>query len=69
MLQLRIIAYDTSYPNNPTTATLTIPVTRNVNTPEFTKTSYSAQILENSRVGFSVLEVSAKDKDKVHFDI
>lgn len=64
-LQLRVTVYDTGNPEKSATAAVRIPVTRNVNAPKFSKTTYQATINENLEVGISILQVTATDDDRV----
>ncbi|XP_078316513.1 protocadherin Fat 4-like isoform X2 [Crassostrea virginica] len=59
---LRITAHDTRYPNNRATATVTISVTRNLNSPRFIGI-YSETILDGVPLGYQVLQVNATDDD------
>lgn len=63
-LQLRLTAHDTRYPNNRATATVTISVTRNLNSPRFIGI-YSETILDSVPLGYQVLQVNATDDDNV----
>lgn len=62
--QLRLTAHDTRYPNNRATATVTISVTRNLNSPRFIGI-YSETILDSVPLGYQVLQVNATDDDNV----
>lgn len=62
---MRVVAFDTEYPDQPSTATVPIKVTRNQNAPRFSNSEYSKSLAENHRLGSSVLQVTATDSDKV----
>ena len=63
--KLRVTVHDTGNPEKVSTSTVRIPVTRNVNSPKFSRGSYEAVINENALVGKSIVQVSATDADKV----
>ena len=65
LLQIRIIAYDSAYPDQVTTATIPIEVTRNQYAPIFSRAEYEKSITENHQLGSSVVQLTATDKDKV----
>lgn len=67
-LQLRLTAHDTRYPNNRATATVTVQVTRNVNSPVFFPPSYSRTILDTVPLGYQVVQVNATDGDNVSME-
>lgn len=48
-------------------ATVNITVTRNENGPVFTSSIYEQTIVDTTPVGNSVLQVTASDRDQVHF--
>lgn len=48
-------------------ATVNITVTRNENGPVFTSSFYEQTIVDTTPVGNSVLQVTASDRDQVHF--
>ena len=58
-------AYDTAYPDQLSTATVPIQVTRNEFAPIFSSAEYHVSLAENHRLGSSVLTVSAADDDQV----
>ncbi|KAK3089813.1 hypothetical protein FSP39_006721 [Pinctada imbricata] len=60
---LRLIAYDSVYPNIQTTATATINVNRNPNGPQFTSVDYRQTISEDHALGSAVIDVNATDAD------
>nr|XP_034314273.1 protocadherin-like wing polarity protein stan [Crassostrea gigas] len=60
---LRLTAHDTRYPNNRANATVTIQVTRNLNSPVFSPPSYSRTILDTVPLGYQVVQVNATDGD------
>ena len=60
--------YDTAYPDQPSTATVPIQVTRNANAPIFSKAEYDVTLAENHRLGSSVAQVSASDDDGVSYN-
>lgn len=67
-LQLRLTAHDTRYPNNRANATVTIQVTRNLNSPVFSPPSYSRTILDTVPLGYQVVQVNATDGDNVSIE-
>ena len=60
-----MIAYDTAYPDQVTTATVPVQVTRNANAPIFSRPEYRVTLAENHRLGSSVLSLTGTDDDKV----
>ncbi len=62
---VRVIAYDTSYPDQVSTVTVPIQVTRNERAPIFSQPEYRTSIAENHRLGSSVLQLIATDDDNV----
>ncbi len=64
-----MVAYDSIYPENEATATVTVSVTRNPNAPSFRSDNYQATIDEKFGLGSSVLEVLADDLDEVSWEI
>ncbi|XP_062579030.1 protocadherin Fat 3-like [Saccostrea cucullata] len=60
---LVVIAYDTQYPTDRATATVTIVVNRNPNPPAFTQSIYSVQVAESLPLGSNITQVSASDAD------
>ena len=67
--QVRIIAYDTAYTDQVTTAVVPIQVTRNEYAPIFSRPEYRLSLAENHRLGSSVIQMSATDADKVEYMI
>ena len=65
VFQLRVTVHDSGKPEKTATTTVRVPMTRNVNTPKFSKTSYGATFNENIPVGSSILQVAATDADGV----
>ena len=63
--QLRIIAYDSSNPNQKATALVSISVTRNENGPVFAKRTYRVDATESMELGARIVQVNATDKDGV----
>jgi len=61
-----VIAYDNAYPDQVSTATVTVEVTRNQYAPIFMQPEFQDKITENHRLGTSVLQVKAEDRDQVH---
>lgn len=57
--------HDSAYPDQPSTATVPIQVTRNENAPIFATADYNVNLAENHRLGSSVVQVSASDDDGV----
>lgn len=66
--QLRLTAHDTRYPNNRATASVTVHVTRNLNSPVFSPPSYSRTILDTVPLGYQVVQVNATDGDNVSIE-
>ena len=61
---LRLVAFDTAYPDQTSTATLEVRVTRNEAAPLFPDSEeYAVEIAENHQLGSSVLQVRANDAD------
>ena len=59
-------AYDVSYPEQTSTATVAIEVSRNDAAPIFSSdTDYNTEIAENHQLGSSVLQLQAEDLDEV----
>ncbi|KAH3862858.1 hypothetical protein DPMN_025833 [Dreissena polymorpha] len=68
MFQFEIIAYDSFYPNDVATATVTINVDRNPSTPRFIDpdgNAYRRVIDETRRLGSIILNINATDDDGV----
>lgn len=61
---VRVQAYDSAYPNNPTVCVVTINVIRNPSSPIFIG-NYEQTINENYPVGDVILTVTARDADLV----
>lgn len=61
---VRVEAYDSAYPSNPTVCTVTINVIRNPSSPIFIG-NYETTINENYPVGDVILTVTARDADLV----
>jgi hypothetical protein len=61
---LRVQAYDSAYPGNPTVCTVTINVIRNPSSPIFLG-NYETTINENFPLGDAILTVTARDADLV----
>ena len=66
---LKLIAYDTIYPNIQATATATINVNRNPNPPIFNPSTYRVTLSENHALGSAVVDVNATDADLVKITI
>ena len=66
---LKVISYDSVYPQNRASATVSVSVIRNANEPKFEKSSYTKTISEDFELGVSVIDVKATDADGVscHF--
>lgn len=62
---VKLIAYDTVYPNIQATATATINVNRNPNPPIFNPSTYRVTLSENHALGSAVVDVNATDADFV----
>lgn len=61
-----VIAYDTQYPADRATATVTFNVNRNPNSPVFTQSgSYRVTVPESLPLGSNVTQVLATDADNV----
>ena len=60
---VKLLAYDTFYPNMFGTATATIFVNRNPNPPVFTVPNYRVVISESSPLGLMVVDTNATDAD------
>ena len=65
LFQIEVVAYDTAYTDQVTTATVPIMVSRNAWAPVFSQPEYSISITENHRLGTSVLQLTATDDDQV----
>ena len=63
--QLKVIAFDSIYPDNQATGTVSIKVERNPNTPAFPTAAYAVTVDEKLPLGASVIKVRATDSDKV----
>ena len=63
---LKLLAFDTFYPNNYGTATATIFVNRNPNPPIFSLPNYRVTIAETSPLGMMVVDTNATDADLDH---
>ena len=63
--QLKLIAYDTTYPENQATATITVDVLRNPNAPSFPDSRYEITVDERTDLGVSVFQAQAYDADEV----
>lgn len=63
ILQLPVIAYDSAYPNDQATATVTINVNRNLYSPVFTEAQYIANVYDNTGLGVVIKQVNATDRD------
>ena len=60
-----MIAYDSAYPDQVSTATVPVEVTRNQYPPIFSRPEYEKSITENHGLGSSVIKLVATDRDKV----
>lgn len=69
--QFEIIAYDSFYPNDRATATVTVNVNRNPDAPRFANNelNYRISIDETQKVGTTVLDINATDTDGVSYKI
>lgn len=66
VFQLKLIAYDSVYPNQQATSTVIVRVTRNDNGPVFKPAAtYEKTVVGTFGVGEVILTVSAEDKDSV----
>lgn len=61
---MKVICYDTAYPDQVSTAVVPIQVTRNERAPIFSKPEYRVSITESHRLGSSVIQLTATDDDK-----
>ncbi|XP_074647697.1 cadherin EGF LAG seven-pass G-type receptor 2-like [Tubulanus polymorphus] len=61
--KLLVSTYDSSYPNNPTTCTVLVTVTRNTGGPQYTKNIFEITIPETQPLKSYLLNVSATDPD------
>ena len=59
-----MIAFDTIYPDNQVTGTVSIKVGRNPSPPVFTQDNYEVTVDEKLPLGASVAKMSATDADK-----
>ena len=59
------MVYDTTYPDNVGSGTVTITVQRNPNAPQFQGDNYQRTIDEKIGLGASVLQLAARDQDGV----
>ncbi|GFS23625.1 protocadherin Fat 4, partial [Elysia marginata] len=69
---LRVIAYDSRYPNNQATATVTVRMARNPSDPDFTAPSYFTTVKETIPEGtiiFSNINATDADGDPLRFSI
>lgn len=64
---LRLLAYDNAYPSTFGTATVTININRNPNSPRFLNTQCRGSIPEETTVGTIVFNATAVDDDGVSF--
>ena len=62
---VRVVCIDIAYPDQVTTATVPISVTRNEHAPIFSQPEYRQNLAENHRLGSSVLQLTATDQDNV----
>ena len=61
---LRLRTFDSAYPDQTSTATVSVRVTRNEAAPLFPESeNYAVEIAENHQLGSSVLQVRADDAD------
>lgn len=63
-----MIAYTTANPTQQTTAVVNITVSRNENAPQFSRSSFSVDVLESAGLGSVILDVNATDLDNVCTD-
>ena len=63
--QLQVVGYDSYYPNNKATESITITVNRNPNPPSFTQNSYAVTISDSFPVMNQVTQITAADPDGV----
>lgn len=62
-LQLRVVAYDSVYPDTRDQADVTISVTRNENSPIFSLPNYDRTITDTFALGRVLIDVNASDAD------
>ncbi len=60
-----MVVFDTVYPDNVGSGTVTINVQRNPSTPQFQGDNYQRTIDEKIELGTSVLQLAARDADGV----
>ena len=65
LFQLTLVVFDTIYPDNVGSGTVTINVQRNPNPPQFQGDNYQRTIDEKIELGASVLQLAARDQDGV----
>lgn len=65
IFQLRVIAYDSVYPNNKATSTVTIAVQRNLFAPQFNNQPYATTVDEIIPLGTSIITINATDPEGV----
>lgn len=65
LLQLVVEAFDSAYPQDVTSATVTVNVLRNQGRPSLIGSPYITTVNETIPVGTSVLTVQASDPDGV----
>ena len=65
LFQLTVVAYDSTYPENEATATVSILVERNPHAPEFDDNNYQKTVDEKFALGSVVMEIRATDEDEV----
>ena len=64
-IQAVVAAYDTAYPQNRATGTVTFIVERNLNAPGFPTTSYTRSFADTTNIGTELLDLNPTDKDGV----
>ena len=66
---VKLIAYDTVYPNMQATSTATIYVNRNPNPPVLNPSVYNREYSENVSPGILVVDVNGTDADGVRVQV
>lgn len=66
-LQLRIVAFDETYPDNDVSKMITVRVTRNANAPRFSQASYTQRVSESFPIGGEIMTAVATDPDGVRY--
>lgn len=62
---LKLIAYDSEYPQDTATTNFTITIARNPEAPQFDTTVYSAVVKEEETIGYSLFTLTGSDANNV----